>query len=246
MKKTLILLIVICLSGCKNELTFKTVQYDRKAAVLNKFDSPKISVKVPLAENNSEMADSINRKVFSVVKSIILIDSLSININDYDALLADFVGQYQKLITQNPTEPFGWDAKVDAKVKHLSETLLNIEINFYSYTGGAHGYQGLRSVFLDPSTGKSIPNAKLFKNEIVFKNFAEKLFRQKFNIPFKSNINSTGLMFENDTFQLPENYLYTNSGLVLHYNSYEIASYAQGPQELFITATELAPFIAIK
>ena len=246
MKNIFILLILICLSGCKNELTFKTVQYDKKAEVINQFDSPKISVKIPLAENNSEVADSINKKVFLVVKSIVFIGDKSKSIDNYDVLLEDFIAQYKILFDQNPTEPFGWDSKIDAKVKHLSKTLLNIEINFYSYTGGAHGYQGLRSVFMDPTTGKNIANSKLFKNEGLFRNFAEKNFRQKFNISTTANINSTGFMFENDQFQLPQNYLYTESGLVLHYNSYEIASYAQGPQELLITSAELAPFLAIK
>jgi hypothetical protein len=38
-----------------------------------------------------------------------------------------------------PNDTFGWEAKIEGSVKYQSESVLNIEINHYTYTGGAHG-----------------------------------------------------------------------------------------------------------
>jgi hypothetical protein len=123
---------------------------------------------------------------------------------------------------------------------------LNIEINHYTFTGGAHGYQGLRSLIFNPDTGKSIPNDQLFKDKNAFKAFAEKKFRTKYNIPENKSINATGFQFEDDKFQLPLNIFYTDKGLLLHYNQYEAASYAYGPKDLFLTFNEVNNYLIRK
>lgn len=50
-------------------------------------------------------------------------------------------------------------------------------------------------------------------------------------------------MFEGDQFQLPLNIFYTDKGLLLYYNRYEIAAYADGPKELLIPYEELKNFL---
>jgi hypothetical protein len=123
---------------------------------------------------------------------------------------------------------------------------LNIEIKHYSYTGGAHGYQGLRSLIFDPETGKSIPNNNLFKDRNAFKAFAEKKFRAKYKIPENQPINATGFQFEDEKFELPQNIFYTDKGLLLYYNPYEAASYSDGPKELLLSYKDVNEYLAIK
>ena len=53
-------------------------------------------------------------------------------------------------------------------------------------------------------------------------------------------------MFEDDVFQLPQTYFFTDKGLLLYYNVYEIASYADGPKELLIPYTEAVPYLTAK
>ena len=123
---------------------------------------------------------------------------------------------------------------------------MNIEIKHYTYTGGAHGYQGLRSLLFDPNTGKYIPNSQLFKDPNAFKAFAEKKFRAKYKIPETTSINATGLMFEDEKFYLPQNIFYTDKGLLLYYNSYEAASYADGPKEILLPYKEVNDYLLLK
>ncbi len=46
-------------------------------------------------------------------------------------------------------------------------------------------------------------------------------------------------MFEKEYFELPENILFTDSGLTLYYNTYDIAPYVDGPQELKISYEDI-------
>ena len=50
-------------------------------------------------------------------------------------------------------------------------------------------------------------------------------------------------MFETESFYLPDNIGYTENGLILFYEPYEIASFADGPIILTIPYTDANPFL---
>ena len=232
--------------SCSNELIFETQSFQKTTTLPCKENCPEITVKIPVAKNDLIVADSINKKVFSVLKEIVYFGEKPYNSTDYAGLLASFIDSYEKLQKEFPNDTFGWEAKIKGSVIYQSESVLNIEINHYTYTGGAHGYQGLRSLLFDPSTGKSIPNVALFRDKNAFMAFAEKKFRAKYKIPANKSINATGLMFEDEKFNLPQNIFYTDKGLLLYYNSYEAASYADGPKELLLQYVEVDEFLRLK
>ncbi|MFV8363133.1 PdaC/SigV domain-containing protein [Flavobacterium sp. ZT3P35] len=234
------------MTSCSNELKFKDQSFQKTTTLPCKEHCPEITVKIPVAKNDLIVADSINKKVFSVLKEIVYFGEKPYTSTDYAGLLASFIDSYEKLQKEFPNDTFGWEAKIEASVKYQSESVLNIEINHYTYTGGAHGYQGLRSLLFDPSTGKSIPNVALFRDKNAFMAFAEKKFRAKYKIPANKSINATGLMFEDEKFNLPQNIFYTDKGLLLYYNSYEAASYADGPKELLLPYVEVEEFLRLK
>ena len=104
----------------------------------------------------------------------------------------------------------------------------------------------MRSLIFDPKTGKKIENEKLFKNWELFKVFAEIKFRNKFEIPKDQPINSTGMFFENDVFQISQNIFFTEEGILLHYNPYEIAAYVDGSRDLLIKYDEANDYLITK
>ena len=236
-------LIVAC---AKEKLTFINKTFEKKILSPNKKDSAIAKVTVPIASNLKPVADSINKKLFSVAKEIIYFGEKPFVASDYNGLLSSFINSYTKLIKDFPEYNTPWKATIEAKVIYQSEKLVNIEVKHYSFTGGAHGYSGLRSVIIDLTTGKTIPNTALFYGLHNFKKLAEKKFRQKFNIPVKNSINSKGMWFENEKFSLPNSIFYTETGLLLYYNQYEIASYAEGPIELLITYKDIGKLLRIK
>jgi hypothetical protein len=238
--------LLFLMAGCKKELVFENQSFDKKTSLPCKENCPQISLKIPVAKGVPIVADSINNKVFSVLKSIVYFGEKPYAVSDYDGLTSSFIQSYEKLQKDFPKDTFGWEAKIDGTIKYQSDKILNIEINHYTYTGGAHGYQGLRSLLFDPSSGKSISNDLIFKKPLAFKAFAEKKFRTKYNIPEDQSINATGMQFEDDKFQIAQNIFYTDKGILLHYNQYEAASYADGPMELFFPYDEVNTYLLIK
>ena len=87
---------------------------------------------------------------------------------------------------------------------------------------------------------------ELFKDPLEFQSFAEGKFRDQEKIPVNGSINATGFMFEDDKFYLPENIGFTQEGLQLFYEQYEVASYADGPIILTLKFKELEPYLKFK
>ncbi|MGN7811426.1 DUF3298 domain-containing protein [Flavobacterium johnsoniae] len=243
--KNYIFTILLCLifTSCKKELSFENETFEEKSTIPCKNDCPDITIEVPIAKNKKVVADSINKKVFAVIKEIIYFGEDSTKVNDYKSLSKSFIASYEEMHQKFPNDTFGWEGKITGNVEFESEQIVNIKIDHYTFTGGAHGYQGFRSLLFNRKTGKFIFNKDLFKNEKEFKAFAEKEFRAKYHIPEKANINATGLMFENDKFQLSQNIFYTSEGLLLYYNSYEAASYADGPKEIVFPYDKVSKYL---
>jgi hypothetical protein len=234
------------LTRCEKELVFENQSFEKKTSLLCKDNCPYIIVRIPVAKDVPIVADSINKKVFSVLKEIVYFGEKPYSSTDYKGLVSSFINSYEKLQKDFPKDSFGWEAKINGEVKYMSENIINIEIKHYTYTGGAHGYQGRRSLLFDPNTGKTILHHQLFKDVNAFRAFAEKKFRNKYKIPQNGSINATGLLFENDSFHLPQNLFYTDKGLLLFYNPYEAASYADGTKELLLSYKEISDYLLIK
>ena len=145
-----------------------------------------------------------------------------------------------------PDESIPWEAKIDAEVAYENNDLITIMLNSYIFTGGAHGYGSTRFLNFEKKSGLELGRKDLFKNQGDFVDFAEERFRMQEKIPNDQSINSTGLMFELDEFYLPENIGFTQSGLKLLYNPYEVASYADGTIEMTIPYGEVEKFLAIQ
>ena len=243
--KNYIFIIFLCLifTSCKKELSFENETFEEKSTIPCKNECPEITIEVPVAKNIKVISDSINKKVFSVIKEIVFFGEDSTKVNDYQSLSKSFIASYEEMREKFPNDTFGWEAKIIGNVEFQSDSILNLKVDHYTFTGGAHGYQGYRSLLFNAKTGKAILNNQLFKNEKDFKAFAEKAFRAKYKIPAEANINATGLMFENDKFQLPQNIFYTSEGLLLYYNSYEAASYADGPKEILFSYNDVNKYL---
>lgn len=249
MKKTLLLfLLTLLFISCEEEkeLEFTTETYTETSTLPCEENCPMVEVKVPIAKNVPLVADSINKRVFAVVKSIIYFGEKPYTSFEYKGLLESFIASYDDMKKEFPKDTFGWEAKVEGSIQYQTDSILNIQIDHYSYTGGAHGYQGIRSLVFNPKTGKILKNEDLFKDVKAFAKFAEQKFRTAYKISESDPINSTGLMFEEEKFALPMNIIFNDKGLLLYYNTYEIASYADGPKEVQLTFKELKPFLKVK
>ena len=240
------LLILFVTASCQKEMTFETDSYEKPAPENCKKNCPELSLKYIVAKNGGVVSDSINKKIFQVYREIIYFGEQRYEVETYEALGDAFLDSYKKLRTDFPEDSFGWEGTVNSKVVYQSDKIINIVVESHVYTGGAHGYSGTRSLIFDAITGKSIAVNELFKDNVAFAKFAQQKFRKTYDLPESEGINAKGFMFEDDVFVLPQNIIFSDKGINLYYNIYEIAAYAEGPKELFIPFSEADQYLSIK
>jgi hypothetical protein len=243
MKKYFRLLLILWIPfGCETEhkLTFEPLELQGESCK----NCPEITINIPHALDESGVATAINR---SLREEVIALLSFSENedIENVDEAMASFTESYKELKTKFPDE-IGWEAKINGEIIYEDANMVTIVVNSYTFTGGAHGYGSTSYLNFDKAKGTELENWQLFDDPEGFEKFAETKFRVQEKIPQDSNINATGFMFEGDSFHLPNNVGYTQDGVQLIYNQYEVASYADGPIILTLPYSEVNLFLKRK
>ena len=253
---------VLLLTGCKKDkeetteqtvaekpaaLAFENKEYNKKTTLPCTDPCTYVTISVPEAMGGDPVvADSINKKIFSVVRNIVYFGEKPTNATNYNHLMDSFIQSYDELKTKFPDDAMSWEAKIKATIDYKTDSLINIKVNNYMFTGGAHGYEGDLSLLFNAKTGRSLTQADIFKDEKAFTAFAEKKFREKYKIPAKRSINATGLMFEGEKFTLPQSIFFKENGLLLYYNPEEIGSFADGRKELLLPYSEVGGYLKVK
>lgn len=228
-----------------DSLTFDTTSHRSTARNTCK-DCPVFTAQIPWAKGPAAIADSINASIFNQVRNIFQVKEEPFRATTLPALLDSFANAYKEDQDAFPDRVVGWEGSVKGSLVYESENVVNIILDSYIMTGGAHGYAGKSSLIFDKNTGKQIIEDHLFKDPETVKNIAEEAFRKKYNIPAGQRLNDHGFMFDENTFILPKTFIFTNEGLLLYYNSYEIASYADGPKEVMISYDKLKDKLTVK
>lgn len=251
MKKILALLVLtglITSCGKTNTTTENQTEAPKAISFVSKEynkteDKVTVKVAVPFAEGETAVAKAINDKVYSTVRSVALAKSEAAN---YDDLIKAFEADYQELKKEFPSSAIGYDMTVEGSVELNTSNLVCIELDTYMFTGGAHGNPYTYSLLFDGQTGTELAIADLFTDMAAFTKIAEANFRKTFEIAADAKITSTGFSFANDEFALPTTIIVNDSNIILHYNHYEIASYAEGYKEVSIPMDEVKDLLKIK
>ncbi len=244
MKNFFYLFLLFLLSaGCGKEekLVFEERLYQSE----NCSACPEILVKVPVALDKRKISETVNNTLKEEVISLLAFEEDQ-QPEDIPEAVASFRKGFEKLQHEFPDETVPWEANIEARVSFENKDLLSIGLTSYIFTGGAHGYGATRFLNFKKKSGQEFDNFELFDNHKKFVDFAETQFRVQQNIPPDQPINSTGFMFEGNEFYLPENIGFSENGLKLLYNPYEVASYADGTIELLLPYAELTRFLKLK
>ncbi len=191
---------------------------------------------------NQAVENQINEKIESYfLKSVF-------NANQaptIDKLIEQFFGEYNSFKEDFPEAFQRWELDRTGKVKHNGNYLLSVELTEYSYLGGAHPNTYVTYAIYDLRNGSEIKLKDLFvKNyEETLNKVAEEEFRNLYTLTETDDLGQAGFWFENNEFQINDNYLITDSSLIFYYNNYEITAYAFGPTELEILYHKIEPLI---
>ncbi|SIP97933.1 DUF3298 and DUF4163 domain-containing protein [Maribacter ulvicola] len=201
-----------------------------------------VRIEIPQAVQKTKLGKTINAALEGEIIALLNFDEESNAENLAEAKEA-FLFDYEELAGKFPEESTPWEATVEGTITFENNRIITIKLESYIYTGGAHGYGTNRFLNFDKLSGKELYQEDLFNNLIEFKGYAETVFRKQENIPITGSINKTGFMFETERFYLPDNIGYTENGLLLFYEPYEIASFADGPIILTIPYTKANSFL---
>jgi len=246
MKSTLACCIILTLLlwNCKSKeelLTFEPTEYVAESCE----NCPSIVIKIPKVLDKKAIGNTVNNAIREEVISLLIYDDET-EAASIEEAMNSFKNGYWELKKLYPDEPVGWEANIEASVTYEDKNIISVEINSYSFTGGAHGFSSTRFLNFDKKKNKELETMELFKDPLGFENFVEVKFRKQENIPVTSSINATGFMFENNQFYLPVNIGFTGDGLKLFYEQYEVTSYAEGPITLTLPYAEIGHFLSVK
>jgi hypothetical protein len=180
-----------------------------------------------------------------------IISSLNYNMDEVistptiENAVKKFMEAYKKDKSEFP-EISPYFAEINVTNTYRSEKMICLEMKQYLYTGGAHGYGSAWYLNVDLQSGEELSTYDLLNNVDHFKNYAEKVFREKLEVPEGGSINATGFWFDEDEFYLPETIGFQDSNLILLYNPYDIASYADGAIEIDIPIKEIESYLKVK
>ena len=245
----LILIAFILIWACKQDLK-QNLEFDDKSFVYKDDCKQEQCVEVNLdfiqSLGNSMVSDKINSAINGYIISF-----LNYNIDDtistptVEVAAKKFINSYKMDKIEFP-EISPYFAEINMTNTYRSENLICMEMKQYMYTGGAHGYGSTWYLNIDPESGEELSTSDLLKDESAFTQFTENVFRRKMEIPADSSINATGFWFEDDTFYLPETIGFQDSSIIILYNPYDIASYADGTIEIIIPLEDIESHLKVK
>ncbi len=236
MKRLLSFFVLLCiLNSCESEfkpVTFKTTSID------NAYEAD-ISVTFDKATGNDELSKTIN---FKIEEAIISTLSDPTKKTSLESILKDFNSEYINFKNDFPdaSEP-RWELYIETEKTYQSQDIITVAINTYEFKGGAHGNDKIKFLNLNAKTGDILTKEDFIKDISAFKTLAKTHFEKSLNKEQKE-LEMEDFFF-GKPFQLPKTMGFSDDGLVLLYNVYEIASYSQGYTEFVIPFDEVSSLL---
>lgn len=237
-------LISLCfyLVGCKEETKISFISKEISPEPCE--DCPIVSIQLPEAMPENEVTANINSEISDFIIGILSFNESKNAPETIDKAILSFNNEYFNLKQGSPEEEtIGWEASIMGQVTYQDKHMVSIKFEHYLFTGGAHGYSAITFLNFDLKTGEAMDKDEIFKDIKSFKGFVEKKFRQQENIVEGESINSTGFMFEDDVFVLPKSIGFTEEGIEIIYNPYEVNVYSEGSITLLIPYEEANEYL---
>lgn len=222
------LIISLFSQTCKEEkaLEFKEINITTES---NKI----VEINIPKAFGDEDVSKAINNRIGQVIlSSLNLKEASNLSALTVSQSIDFFNSEYYAFKNDFPESSMEWDAQIDGEIMYQSDEMVSVAITSYKNTGGAHGSLIITFLNFDVYTGKQLKNEDLFIDYISFTNLAKEYFNEEIS-------DKKDLYFEPDNFKLPENIGFNDEGVILLYNTFEIAPYSSGVTEIIIPWNDL-------
>jgi hypothetical protein len=153
-------------------------------------------------------------------------------------LVDEFFEEYELFIEDFPDFEMPWSIEIHGKLLYHSDKIVSIEMEEYSFTGGAHPNYNTTLFNFDLISGETIRLEDYIVDQEKLKAIASEKFRKVREIKKGQSFESAGFLF-GESFTLPSNFALTEEGLYLFYNPYEVGAYVLGPTAFTIPYEEI-------
>lgn len=231
-------IIALVISACNKDVKLKF-----EPQLIEKSDGASIVVNYPKAIGSKAVAEKINQQIEYVITNEMNMTETDANNMSVQEAISEFDKEYKAFKKDFQDSSQKWEVKIDGDVVYESPGVICVSLQSYIDTGGAHGNGGITYLNFNPETGALFNQNDIISNQTKFKKMAEKAFKDQTKP--KDNNETIEDFFFGEGFQLPANIGFTSDGLVLLYNNYEIASYAQGITKIVLPYSNIKDLLRI-
>lgn len=190
------------------------------------------------------MVQALNYTIESMVLSCALDPEEVDSIPD---VIEQFLSEYNQAREEFDDYWVAWNQQISIDIKGDTSGIMCLALSRYEYTGGAHPNSELTYHNLDTRTGKSVAfeDVLIPGMEDSVRILAEREFREVHQLKPDEDLGQAGFWFE-EGFTLTNNICIGEDGITFFYNPYEIAPYAAGPTEIYLTYEELEGVVDVR
>ena len=237
----LILIIVLlanCTSNSHKELDYKMVKAEFKSLDCEPETDACLMVTItyPKFEKGDSMAVVLANRIVknSILDNIGVGDAETTDDLSIDLAIEDLNMSFEKVKKDFGGNRTGWQVHINSQELYRNDSIIVLAIGSMTYMGGAHPNRNIRYYNFDRNTGRFLPLVAFADNLERFTTRAEVEFKKTYNIEEGTSYNDVGFNFLGDKYILSANYAFLGDSIRLHYNHYEIASYAAGDFEITV------------
>ncbi|MCX7551147.1 DUF3298 and DUF4163 domain-containing protein [Xanthomarina sp. F2636L] len=213
---------------CKEE---KTVEFKEISKTTN--TNTLVEINIPEASGNDDISKAINHSIEQhIIASLNVKDANNHLPKTIEESIDVFNNEYTTFKNDFSDSVLSWEAQIDGEVMYQSPDIISMAITTYLNTGGAHGNLSISFLNFNAQTGKQLKNEDLLEDHLAFIEIAKTYFDEEI-------ADKKELYFEPENFKLPENIGFSEEGVILLYNTYEIAPYSSGITEIQIPWQDL-------
>lgn len=156
-----------------------------------------------------------------------------------DSAYAQFVGMFEEDVINIPDMPLSYSMEIHDSVPFMNTAVATIQMDGYSFTGGAHPNPFGMMVSYDlQKGGKPLEITDLVSDTNAIKPILEKAY--KLSKGLKETDPLSDLTYpEIQQMPMPGSIGLSAEGIHFFYNAYEIAPYAVGPADVLLTWEQL-------
>ncbi|MGB3464439.1 MAG: DUF3298 and DUF4163 domain-containing protein [Cyclobacteriaceae bacterium] len=234
-------------SEANKALTYELTTYKKQSALCAKENGncTEVVVQYPFFSNSGAMY--INTTIETQLKNTlysVISEEKSPNIS-VEKMTELIISDYNDYVEEYDDSTEKWDIDVSVVTTYQKGNLVSLSFSSEYYTGGAHPNSSIEYKILDIKKKQLLGLEDIVSDRKKLTATAEKLFRKQKNLTQNINLQEEGYFFENGKFTINENIGLNQNGLVIYFNSYEIAPYAMGPSAVFIPFYEIKEILKI-